>query len=58
MCVAVKVDGDVVYRAWMVVHEMVQRMKYHNNRCGTYRCMACHLFMAWGEGSGGVMLSW
>ena len=28
----VKVDGDVVCSAWMVLHGMVQHMMYHGNR--------------------------
>ena len=31
MCVVVKVDGDAVCNAWMVLHGMVQHMVYHSN---------------------------
>ena len=32
VCVVVKVDGDVVCSAWMVLHGMAQRMMYHSNQ--------------------------
>ena len=32
MCVVVKVDGDAVCSAWMVLHRMLRHMMYHSKR--------------------------